>query len=181
LNLEHGLSQSCRAERLDKVAVRELRDAVLTDQGGEPECSAVRRALIDDFAQAVVLRDAAYSYIATVGPLTKKGYPRAVCKLWSVASARVERLAAQIGLQRVPRPIAGLLTHLTDAELATVLRRAREQAGGPATAITVEAQPVPEQAQPEPPAPAPEPPAPEPEPDELDLPLDEHAQDGGEA
>ena len=102
--LVHGLS---RPERLDQIAVRELRDAALVGLGGE-ECSAVLQAQVDDFAQAVVLRDAAYAYLASVGPLTKAGRTRSVVGIYLQASARAERLASQIGLERKARPVPSL-------------------------------------------------------------------------
>ena len=106
---DHGLS---RPERLDPIARREIRDAVLTDLGGEFECSAVLCALVDDFAQAVVLRDAAYDYLASVGPLTKAGRQRAVVQLYLSASARVERLASQIGTGRRSKPIPSVAEYV---------------------------------------------------------------------
>jgi hypothetical protein len=101
----HGLG----AERqLDRVARLELRDAVLSDLGGEGEVSAVMRVLVDDFAQAVVLRDAAYAYLGSVGPLTKAGRQRAVVGLYLQASARAEKLAALIGTSRRAKPLPSL-------------------------------------------------------------------------
>ena len=89
---------------LDEVRRIDLHDAVLTDLGGRAEVSAVLAELVADFAAAVVLRDVAYAHLAAVGPLTRAGRRRAVVDLYLQASARAERLAAQIGLRRVPKP-----------------------------------------------------------------------------
>ena len=91
---------------LDESRRVELRDGVLADLGGPDEVSVVLGALVEDFASAVLLRETAWSHIAAVGPLTRAGRRRAVVGLYFLASGRVERLAAQIGLSRQSRPVS---------------------------------------------------------------------------
>lgn len=93
---------------LDVEHRRELRDAVIADKGGFENVSAVLASLIDDFAAAVILRDTAYGHLETVGPLTRAGRKRAVVDLYLAASARADRLANQIGLDRVQRRVPSL-------------------------------------------------------------------------
>lgn len=85
---------------VDASRLADLRAAVVADLGGEAECSAVLRALVDDFAAAVALRDSAFANIEAIGPLTQAGRKRNVVDLYLAASARVERLASHIGVQR---------------------------------------------------------------------------------
>lgn len=77
-----------------------IRDEVLTDLGGADRCSEVLRALVEDFAFAVVLRDLLAAHLAAVGPLTRRNQKRAALDAWHRASTRVESLATKIGTER---------------------------------------------------------------------------------
>jgi hypothetical protein len=81
----------------ERVAVR---DAVLADLGGDDEVSETLRALVDDFSFAVVLTRLLTQHLTSVGPLTRRGRKRAALDAWHRASARLEGLAAKIGLER---------------------------------------------------------------------------------
>ena len=100
--LVHGgrRMQLGRGTPLDEAERVAIRDAVLSDLGGEDEVSEVMRQLVQDFAGAVVLRDLVFSHLAATGPLTKAGRRRASVELYFSASARAERLAKQIGTDR---------------------------------------------------------------------------------
>lgn len=92
-------------DEAERVAVR---NAVLADLGGEDEISQVLRELVEGFAFAVVLRDLLAAHLAAVGPLTKRNRKRAALDAWHTASARVESLAAKIGLERRGAPVPSL-------------------------------------------------------------------------
>ena len=114
--LTHGARrlQVGAGTELDEANRTAIRDAVLSDLGGESEVSAVLYELCADFASAVVLRDLAWAHIAAVGPLTLKGRRRAVVSLYLEASARAERLAARIGLERKAAPVQSLEEAMAD-------------------------------------------------------------------
>jgi hypothetical protein len=104
----HGLAPRRTAAPVPTLDVDRrngLRDAVLADLGGESEVSAVMRALVEDFANAVDLRDAAMANVFAIGPTTPAGRRRAVLDIYMAASTRVERLASHIGVQRRAKPV----------------------------------------------------------------------------
>ncbi len=108
-----------RGTPLDRARLVAIRDAVLSDLGGEDEVSEVMRQLVQDFAAAVVLRDLAFAHIASVGPLTKAGRRRAVVALYLEASARAERLAARIGTERRATRVPSLQEYLSSKDSGT--------------------------------------------------------------
>lgn len=85
---------------LDEARRVELRDTVLADLGGELECSAVLVELVESFAEAVLIRETAWAYMAAVGPMKRGGGTRPVVDLYWQANRRVERLAKRIGTER---------------------------------------------------------------------------------
>jgi hypothetical protein len=94
----HGLR--ARYERLDHAVLKQIRDAVMADHGGEAECSEVLKTQIAAFARASLLEETAFNYILAEGPLTQTGRPRALCYLFLKASGRASRLASEIGFDR---------------------------------------------------------------------------------
>lgn len=102
---DHGLSPRCGRAAMpiapaDVARIVDLREQVLSDLGGASEVSAVLGALVEDFGRAVLLRDLAFRNIVEAGPLTAGGRKRSVVDIYLAASARVERLANIIGVQR---------------------------------------------------------------------------------
>ena len=97
---------------LDEARRVAIRDHVLEDIGGAAECSQVLYELVSDFAAACVLRDLCWRHIAAVGPMTSKGRRRAAVSLYLEASARAERLAARIGVDRKAAPVPTLAQYL---------------------------------------------------------------------
>lgn len=85
---------------MDEARRIALRDAVVADLGGEDAVSEVMAALVEDFAFAVVLRDLLAAHLMAVGPLTNRNQKRAAVDAWHRASARAERLATKLGLER---------------------------------------------------------------------------------
>ena len=79
--------------------------------GGIPEPLIRLAQLVEDFGRAVVLRDLAFDHLAAVGPLSR-GRRRPVVDLYLQASARAEKLAAQIGLKRIERRVPSLTEYL---------------------------------------------------------------------
>jgi hypothetical protein len=127
----HGLS--ARYERLDLAVLKQIRDAVMADHGGEA-CSEILKAQIAAYARASLLEETAFNYIVAGGPLTQTGRPRALCYLFLKASGRAERLATQIGLARAKQAsITDIratpdLTKLSSSELAELLAGLAEDA-----------------------------------------------------
>lgn len=105
--LEHGLSRrKPQAMPLDAEAYRAIAESIVADLGGLSECTTLQRALVKEAARLIVTSDAAFDWmIETGGPLTHGGRRRPVVDLYLAASARVERLAAQLGLHRRAKPI----------------------------------------------------------------------------
>lgn len=109
-SLIHGgrRQQQGRGTPLDEAQRVAIRDAVLSDLGGEAEVSEVMRQLVEDFSGAVVLRDLVFRHLQATGPLTQAGRRRASVDLYLAASARAERLAKQIGTSRRPARVPTL-------------------------------------------------------------------------
>ncbi len=103
----HGLSRLRRGPStpLDIHARDEQVAVFVQDKGGDAEVSSVQKGQLVDLAQAIQLRDAAWGYIALVGPLTRAGRQRAAVGLYLAASQRVQQLAAQVGLARSAAPV----------------------------------------------------------------------------
>lgn len=123
--LRHGgrRLQSGQGSALEEARRQEIRAAIYQDLGGEAEVSEVVRHLVEDFAAAVLLRDACWHHLQEVGPFTRSGKRRAAVDLWRESSVRVERLAARIGTERRQRP--------TDTLEAWARRQAREGGASP--------------------------------------------------
>jgi hypothetical protein len=111
----HGLSrwQGGKSTPLDIQARDEHVKNLLADKGGATECSAVLQPQLVDLAQAIQLRDAAWSFIAVVGPWTRAGRQRPATGLYLAASARAQALAAQVGLGRAPAKVPSLQEYLS--------------------------------------------------------------------
>ena len=96
---------------LDTARRIEVCDGVFADLGGRDSLATTLVELVEDFGRAVVLRDLAFDHLAAVGPLSR-GRRRPVVDLYLHASARAEKLAAQIGLKRSERRVPSLTEYL---------------------------------------------------------------------
>ena len=105
----HGIQKAARRRDtvLDTDRRLEIREAVFSDLGGRDRVSTTLAELVEDFANAVILRDVAFDNLAAVGPLAR-GRRRAVVDLYLQTSARAERLATHIGLTRRERRVPSL-------------------------------------------------------------------------
>jgi hypothetical protein len=107
-HLQRGASTPLSLQERDEHVT-----ALLADKGGVDSVSAVLQPQLVDYAQAVRLRDLAWSHIAQIGPLTKAGRRRAATDLYLQASARAQALAAQVGLGRAPAKVPSLQEYLS--------------------------------------------------------------------
>jgi hypothetical protein len=101
---------------MDQARQVEIRNAVLSDLGGEETISEVLALLVDDFAFACTLRDLLAAHLMAVGPLTKRNAKRAAVDLWHRASARAEGLAKRIGTERRAAHVPSLDEYLKERE-----------------------------------------------------------------
>jgi hypothetical protein len=93
----------------------EIRDAVLTDAGAQPDASRALYIAADGLAQATLLRDAAYLRLVELGgPMTKADRPRRAFQVWLSAGDRVERYLRLVGLERKAKNLS-LHDYLTEA------------------------------------------------------------------
>ena len=76
--------------------------AVLAAKGETPDgATPMLRAAAAGFAQAILIRDSAFTYIGQEGgPLSSHGRPRRAFAVWQAASDRAERMIRLLGLER---------------------------------------------------------------------------------
>jgi hypothetical protein len=96
-------------------ALREARIAeVLRDCGQEDDASYALRTAADGLVQAALIRDAAWDRIVAIkGPLTEADRERSAFKVWQAAQDRAERYLRLLGLERKPRKVETLDSHLS--------------------------------------------------------------------
>ena len=104
-------------------ARRELREAIITDAGHDPEDSPPRALELaaDSVAQAALVQGAAYQRMLEAGgPLTSAGRTRRAFAVWVQATDRLERHLRLVGLKSAPKPTPSLAEYLerrgSDAE-----------------------------------------------------------------
>ena len=96
-------------------ARHELRDAIITDAGHDPQDEPPRALVIaaDGLAQAMLIRDSAYlRMVESGGPLTSSGRTRRAFNVWCTALDRTERHVRLVGLRREPKPVPTLVEHM---------------------------------------------------------------------
>ena len=79
-----------------------------TDEGLYPE----EETVVDRLAEAILLSEVYWVYLAASGPMTVRGRTRAAMQGYLQAVDRVSRLASQIGLQRRARKVPTLDEYL---------------------------------------------------------------------
>lgn len=98
---------------------RDIANAILVDQAGEELCSEARKQLIRRFAAAAVLAEQMESKLANGEQINIQEH--------AVLSSTLVRLAAKIGIDRVPKSIGPSFGDFLRADL--IERRATEAAG----------------------------------------------------
>ena len=107
-------------------ARRELREAIITDAGHDPD-DAPPRALelaADSLAQAALVQGAAYHRMLEAGgPLTSAGRTRRAFAVWVRATDRLERHLRLLGLERAAKSTPSLAEYLEQRAAATERER----------------------------------------------------------
>jgi hypothetical protein len=98
----------------DVEALRRERIAeVLRDCGQGEDASYALRTAADGLVQAALIRDAAWDRIVAIkGPLTEADRERSAFKVWQSAQDRAERYLRLLGLERKPRKVETLQSHV---------------------------------------------------------------------
>ena len=137
-NLRHGLRRFQTTGRLPedlRVTVEEFREAVISDQGGLEELSAVRAGLVRVLVDAEVIRRMSLNEAVKRGIDSRPG--RAALQLWLAATDRWVRVGALLGLERRTREIPfaeALRDALTDVPPARTTETAPASSPAPTVA-----------------------------------------------
>jgi hypothetical protein len=99
---------------------RDIAGAILVDQGGIDHCSESRKQLIRRFAAAAVLAEQLESRLANGEQVDINEH--------AVLSSTLVRLAAKIGIDRVPRDVTPTLGELLRADSVEVTERSDDEA-----------------------------------------------------
>lgn len=89
------------------AARREIAEAIIRDAGfAEDDAPRALQIAADGVAQAKIVRDASYIYMAEAGgPFSSSGKARRVFAVWVAAMDRLERQLRLVGLERKTRPV----------------------------------------------------------------------------
>ncbi len=123
--LKHGLYQFKKSHSLPldlQPQVDAFVNAVLSDQGGEGECSALQLGLVRRIAEVEAICRLLARDLAEHGPLSVRGRTRSATTTFLSAVDRFNKLAAQLGLPRKTKQAPSLDDFLK--------QQAQQNAGG---------------------------------------------------
>jgi hypothetical protein len=90
------------------AALTEDRQQLLEDLGGEATVAVTKRDVVRRFCELQVIADTHVSNLVREGVLTGKGRQRAALSAYLNVVDRLNKLAAQLGLERIAKPVPSI-------------------------------------------------------------------------
>lgn len=102
-----GHAQAALVEQaVVRGVVAKKRAAILTDLGGEAQCSQLQLDLVDRYLELDTVAAWLGGHLVAGGPLTAKGRTRAALSAYVSAVDRAQRVATALGLARRQKRVA---------------------------------------------------------------------------